>query len=200
MAAASTTLPRCFKILVVGDGGVGKTAFIRRHRTGVFESNYLATTGVEVSPLLFYTSAGKTTFNVWDLAGQVKFGGPRDEYYIGAHAAIVMFDVTGKCTYKSVATWVADIRRVVGDIPIVLCGNKVDCRDRKVTPSDITIHRMLNIQYYDISAKSNYNFEKPFLYLLRRLIGDSNLQLVSNLINSTLDPEKVDQKENESNP
>jgi GTP-binding nuclear protein Ran len=54
-------------------------------------------------------------------------------------------------------------------IPAVLCGNKIDIADRKVTPKSITFHRMKNLQYYDISAKSNYNFEKPFLYICRRL-------------------------------
>jgi GTP-binding nuclear protein Ran len=50
-------------------------------------------------------------------------------------------------------------------------GNKVDVKDRKVKPKDIIFHRRKNLQYYDISAKSNYNFEKPFLYLARKLTG-----------------------------
>lgn len=63
-------------------------------------------------------------------------------------------------------------------IPIVLCGNKVDCKDRKVKPKDIHFHRKKNLQYYDISAKSNYNFEKPFLYIARKLTGDNDLKFV----------------------
>merc|ERR1712165_680792 len=59
-------------------------------------------------------------------------------------------------------------------IPIVLCGNKVDCKDRKVKPKDILFHRKKGPQYYDISAKSNYNFEKPFLYVARKLTGNNS--------------------------
>jgi hypothetical protein len=53
--------------------------------------------------------------------------------------------------------------RVCDNIPMVLCGNKVDMKDRKVKGKQITFHRKKNLQYYDIGAKSNYNFEKPFL-------------------------------------
>ena len=59
--------------------------------------------------------------------------------------------------------------RVCENIPIVLTGNKVDIKDRKVKAKSIVFHRKKNLQYYDISAKSNYNFEKPFLWLARFL-------------------------------
>lgn len=72
---------------------------------------------------------------------------------------------------------IGDLVRVCENIPIVLCGNKVDVKERKVKAKTITFHRKKNLQYYDISAKSNYNFEKPFLWLARKLVG--NPQLVS---------------------
>ena len=69
--------------------------------------------------------------------------------------------------------------RVCENIPIVLCGNKVDVKERKVKAKTITFHRKKNLQYYDISAKSNYNFEKPFLWLARKLVGNANLEFVA---------------------
>src|SRR6218665_2319048 len=71
-----------FQCLLVGDGGTGKTTFVKRHLTGEFEKKYVATLGVEVHPLLFHTNRGPIRFNVWDTAGQEKFGGLRDGYYI----------------------------------------------------------------------------------------------------------------------
>jgi len=71
-----------FKCVLVGDGGTGKTTFVKRHLTGEFEKKYVATLGVEVHPLVFYTTRGVIRFNVWDTAGQEKFGGLRDGYYI----------------------------------------------------------------------------------------------------------------------
>jgi len=68
--------------------------------------------------------------------------------------------------------------RVCEGIPIVLCGNKVDVKNRQVKPKQVTFHRKKNLQYHEISAKSNYNFEKPFLYLARKLTGDATLHFV----------------------
>jgi GTP-binding nuclear protein Ran len=168
-----------FKLILVGDGGVGKTTFVKRHISGEFERRYIPTMGVEVNPLPFFTNLGQIVFNVWDTAGQEKFGGLRDGYYINGNAAIIMFDVLSKVTYKNVGQWHRDITRVCENIPIVLVGNKVDVKDRKVKPKQIMFHRKKpNMQYYDISAKSNYNFEKPFLWLARRLSGNPNCKFV----------------------
>jgi len=167
-----------WKLLLVGDGGTGKTTFVKRHRTGEFEKKYIATMGVEVHPLTFHTNYGQIIFKVWDTAGQEKFGGLRDGYYIQGQCAIIMFDVTSRLTYKNVPNWHRDIVRVCENIPMVICGNKVDIKDRKVKAKNITFHRKKNLQYYDISARSNYNFEKPFLYLARKLVNDQKLDFV----------------------
>lgn len=168
-----------FKLVLVGDGGTGKTTFVKRHLSGEFEKKYIATVGVEVHPLTFHTNCGPIVFNVWDTAGQEKFGGLRDGYYVQGQCGIIMFDVTSRITYKSVPNWHRDLTRVCENIPIVLCGNKVDVKERKVKAKQITFHRKKNLQYYDISAKCNYNFEKPFVWLARKLTGNPNLDLVA---------------------
>jgi GTP-binding nuclear protein Ran len=174
-----TIQPVCeFKLVLVGDGGVGKTTFVRRHLTGEFERKYIATQGVEVNSLMFFTNYGPIKFNIWDTAGQEKLGGLREGYYIGADCAIVMFDVTSRITYKNVPKWYKDLTRICENVPMVLVGNKVDAKDRKIKGSHINFHRKRNLQYYDVSAKSNYQFEKPFLFLMKRLVNDPNLDLV----------------------
>ena len=128
----------------------GKTTFVKRHQTGEFEKKYVATLGVEVHPLRFHTNRGELVFNVWDTAGQEKFGGLRDGYYIQGQCAIIMFDVTSRITYKNVPNWHRDIVRVCENIPIVLVGNKVDVKDRQVKAKNIQFHRKRNLQYYDL--------------------------------------------------
>merc|ERR1711977_723013 len=86
------------------------------------------------------------------------------------------FDVTKRVTYKNVPKWHRDICRVCENIPIVLCGNKVDVKNRDIKPKNVTFHRKKDLQYYGISAKSNYSFEKPFLYLARKLTGNEELR------------------------
>lgn len=89
-----------------------------------------------------------------------------------------MFDVTSRITYQNVPNWHRDLIRVCNNIPIVLCGNKVDVKDRKLRAKTITYHRKNNMQYYDISARSNYNFEKPFLWLARKLAGNPDVNFI----------------------
>jgi GTP-binding nuclear protein Ran len=147
--------------------------------------------GARCSPLTKTQNLGQIQFDVWDTAGQEKFGGLRDGYYINGQCGIIMFDVTSRITYKNVPNWhrkfrlklvhwscwhgSGDLVRVCENIPIVLTGNKVDVKERKVKAKSITFHRKKNLQYYDISAKSNYNFEKPFLWLARKLVGNQTL-------------------------
>ena len=190
------------KLVLVGDGGVGKTTFVKRHLTGEFEKKYIATIGVEVHPMVFTTNRGKVRFNVWDTAGQEKLGGLRDGYYIDAHCAILMFDVTSRITYKNIPVWYKDIVRICGEnIPIVWVGNKVDDKNRKVKAKQILFARKHGIQYFDISAKSNYQFEKPFIYLLKKLTGDPNLTLVEEVglapSEIHLDPNHIKEMEEE---
>ena len=68
-----------------------------------------------------------------------------------------------------------DLTRVCENIPIVLCGNKVEVKDRKVKAKQITFHRKKNLQYFEISAKNNYNFEKPFIWIARKLAGNNEV-------------------------
>ena len=89
-----------------------------------------------------------------------------------------MFDVCSRITYQNVPKWYKDLVRVCENIPIVLVGNKVDVKDRQVKARNIQFHRKRNLQYYDLSARSNYNFEKPFLWIARKLAGCNTLEFV----------------------
>jgi len=164
-----------FKIVLVGDGGTGKTAFVKRYITGEFEKYYIATLGVELHPIVFQTTKGKVKLNVWDVAGQEKLRGNIDGYYGNADGAILFFDVGCKDSYKNIPTLFSSLQCITGSIPTVLVGNKVDIKDRKVLPKKIVFHRKKNLKYYDISVKSNYNHNKPFLQLIRQLVGDPTL-------------------------
>lgn len=101
----------------------------------------------------------------------------RDGFYLGAHTAIIMFDLSSRASYRQVPNWYKDLVRVCDCIPIVLVGNKADVVDRKVKPKHIMFHRKKNLQYYDVSSTANYQCAKPFLYILRKLIGDSTVEL-----------------------
>ena len=103
---------RKFKCVLIGDGVTDKSTFVKRHMTGEFVKRYVAKLGVELHPLIFHTNRGAVRFNVWDSAGQEKFGGLSDGYYVQRQCSIIMFDVTWRVTYKNEPNWYRDLVRV----------------------------------------------------------------------------------------
>ncbi len=159
------------KVLLVGDGAVGKTTFVKRHRLGVYDKRYNATMGVEVHPIKFHTNKGPIIFNIWDVAGQEKFGGLREGYYIYGKAAIVMFSFDSKLTFKNVPRWKEDVIKVCGDIPIVVVGNKNDLEKKKVTSVGVD-----GVDVLKISVKTGEgDGEGPFLRLARHFLGQDTV-------------------------
>lgn len=165
-----------FKVILVG--GVGKSTLVKRHATGDFEKKYIATLGVDVTPLRFQTNYGPMVINVWDCAGQEKFGGLRDGYYVQAQGAILAFDLTSRVTLSNMGKWAKDVHRVCQNIPIVLCGTKSDMPSREVSAQDLSLLALSGTPIYEVSSKSNYNYEKPFLELLRKMSGHDDLVLI----------------------
>lgn len=163
-------------ILLVGDRGVGKSTYIKRHLNGEFEKNYIPTLNTNSTKLAFNTSIGKITFNIWECVEQENIY-DYTSIYKDAEAAIIMFDVTSRTSYKSFSFWYDSIRKICPRIPVVICGNKVDCRNRKVTPKEIQFHLKNPTNYFDLSSKSNYNFEKPFLFIARNIFTN-NLKFI----------------------
>ncbi|XP_075389765.1 GTP-binding nuclear protein Ran-like [Tenrec ecaudatus] len=167
-----------FKLILVGDGGTGKTLFVKCYLTGEFEK-YVAILSVEVHPLVFHTNRGPIQFNVWGAAGQGKCGGLRDGHYIRAQCAIITFDVTSRVTYKNVPNWHRHLVRVCENIPIMLCGNKVDIKNRKVKAKSIVFHREKNFQYVTFLPKVPITLKSLSFWLARKLISDPNLEFVA---------------------
>ena len=147
-----------YKIILAGDGGVGKTTYLTRYITKQFEKKYIATLGVNLHTI----DRDKVMLNIWDIAGQEKFGGLKEGYYRGAHAAIVMFDVTSSMSFCNVDNWIKSIRNVCGDIPILVCGNKCEL------PASRNIN---NREYLPISVKNNFNIE----HLIEDMVNKLNM-------------------------
>ncbi|KAM0677861.1 GTP-binding nuclear protein gsp1/Ran [Binucleata daphniae] len=174
-----------YKIILIGDGGVGKTSFIKRYLDGSFTKQYIATIGAEVYFINLQLSNNcYITFEVWDTAGQEANSGLSDAYYLGAHGAVVFFDVTSRVTLKHVPDWIQKVKNidVNNQVPITVVGNKADMsKDRKVDASRIRKYIPKECDYSDMSAKSNYNFDKPLLYMARQFTGNNNITFTTNI-------------------
>lgn len=190
-----------YKLILIGDGGTGKTTYLQRVKDGSFRREYVATVGVDVRDVTFKTNYGTViTFQVWDTAGQEMYAQLNDVYYIGAHAAIIMFDVTSRITFRNVETWLRKLRLLTThdnvNIPVIVCGNKIDLKERKVNHKFIREHISKDITcYVDMSAKSNLRFEVPFIVAARKLTGFEDLRFVENINlqppDVVLDPETI---------
>ena len=155
-----------FTICVLGEKGVGKTTFLHRHVTGHFNGVYTPTHAPQMYNLHWQTNYGKVSFHVWD--------GESDKH----QAVIIMFDLTTPSSYQNVKSWIESSAYDTESAPFVICGNKCDLQ-RQVQAHDI--HQYIikeNCAYYDISAKSKYNYNEPFLYLARKLLNKDDLQFV----------------------
>lgn len=149
-----------FKLVLVGDKNTGKTVFVKKHLTGNFEKSYVATVSAENHTLIFQTNRGPIKFDVWDTAGQPKIDAPRAEYYRHCQCAIIMFDLTSSVTLKNVTQWLKNLNQICNSIPVVLVGNKADHQNKQITTNRLKNHKIKGLSFYDISVKTEYNFEK----------------------------------------
>jgi len=155
-----------YKILVVGDIGTGKTSIIKRFVHNIFSSHYKSTIGVDFAlKVLHWDPHTEVRLQLWDIAGQERFGNMTRVYYKEAVGAFVVFDVTRQATFDAVAQWKADIDAKVtwgpenSPIPVVLLVNKCDLGRENFVKTEAELNDYCKqhgfIGWYETSAKEN---------------------------------------------
>lgn len=155
-----------YKVLFVGEGGVGKTVCIKRADAGLFEKKYIATLGVEVSPLQVGVGAKKCVLNIWDCAGQEKFSGLGDGYYVGADVVVLCFDLScGTFTFTALGKWLVAVRRIAPNVKILFCGMKSDAKSDPSGLLEKTIPKLVErgAKYLEVSSKTGKGVSELFL-------------------------------------
>ncbi|KAL3975151.1 hypothetical protein ACER0C_023777 [Sarotherodon galilaeus] len=153
------------KILIVGDGNVGKSSFVHRYVSGQFNKTYKMTVGVDFSvKLLHWSDKEKVRLQLWDIAGQERFISMTRIYYKGALGCVVMFDVTSSSSFSSCRHWKQDLDNKAmlpnGDsIPCILVANKCDLAHRAVSADTIDKFSKAHgfITWMETSVKDNKN-------------------------------------------
>ncbi|MFX0103256.1 MAG: GTP-binding protein [Candidatus Hodarchaeota archaeon] len=163
-----------FKLVLAGDGAVGKTTLVQKFVEEKFNANYLATIGANIMKKEYHLRGEEVVckFSIWDLAGQDLFKRARKNYFSNANAGIIVFDTTRKETFDHVKEWMKEFQVVGHPIPIVLVGNKIDLvEERAVTSTEAeTLATELNISYIETSAKLGDNVEEVFEMLAYFLV------------------------------
>ena len=126
-----------FKIILVGDSGVGKTNILNRYTKNEFNFDSKTTIGVEFGSKIFSVRDHSVKIQIWDTAGQERYRSITNAYYKGSKGAIIVFDLTRKETFDHVERWHDDISKSgEKDICIILVGNKCDLENRAVSTED----------------------------------------------------------------
>lgn len=163
-----------FKILVTGDGGVGKTSLLRRYVDGFFDESTIMTVGVEFFIKEITFDDYRCTLQLWDLGGQKQFRHLLEHYVMGARGALLLFDLTRMPKMGDILEWVNIARLHDITLPIILVGTKIDLEDFIAVDDESAIHikNTFNmIDYIKTSAKSGHNVEEPFELLTKKLIN-----------------------------
>jgi len=121
-----------YKIVMLGDGAVGKTSLIKQYITHTFSENYLATIGIQMSVKEYRIQNETIKVMFWDIAGQQAFSRVHPLYFQGADAAILVYDITRRTTFENVDFWYKRLMTYAPNAILILCGNKIDLANKRV--------------------------------------------------------------------
>ena len=164
-----------FKVVVIGDSGVGKTNLIKRFITNTFSDNSKATVGVEFITKSYKINNQIFKIELWDTAGQERYKSITAVYYKGAKGALVVYDTTSKMSFNNIDKWLAEIKdKTSNDLKLMIIGNKIDLKEfREVSNEQATEKaKTLGIPIMETSALDATNVKEAFNDLIREMYKD----------------------------
>jgi small GTP-binding protein len=154
-----------YKLVVAGEGGVGKTTLVIRYCEGIFKHDTRTTVGVGFASKEVKVEGERIKLQIWDFGGEERFRFILPTYCKGANAAILAFDTTRFQSLKNLPEWVDILRNNAGDIPIVLVGTKVDVEEKRTVKTDDgeSFAKKNRFEgYFDVSSKTGLNVDSVF--------------------------------------
>ena len=158
-----------FKLIIVGDTGVGKTNIIGKYIADSFNENTKSTVGVEFFTKSFKINEDFIKLEIWDTAGQERYKSITSAYYKGSNGALLVYDITRTATFDDIEKWINEVKDVVeGELKFVLVGNKCDLEnERKVeTETALAKAQKLKMPLIETSAFNSTNIQKVFKIIL----------------------------------
>uniref|UniRef100_A0A1I7XAR8 Ras-related protein Rab-35 n=1 Tax=Heterorhabditis bacteriophora TaxID=37862 RepID=A0A1I7XAR8_HETBA len=151
-----------FKLLIIGDSGVGKSSLLLRFADNVFSENYITTIGVDFKIRTVDVDGQRVKLQIWDTAGQERFRTITSTYYRGTHGVVVVYDATNGESFGNVKRWLHEIDTNCDSVQKILVGNKCEDPSRRVVvESDARqFADTMNIRFFETSAKENKNVEE----------------------------------------
>lgn len=176
-----------FKVVLLGEGCVGKTSLILRYVEDKFNERHITT--LQASFLTKKLNIGGRRINlaIWDTAGQERFHALGPIYYRMSNGAILVYDITDQDSFQKVKNWVKELKKMLGsDICLVIAGNKIDLEKQRNVPIEEAEEyaKTVGAKHFQTSAKLNKGIEEMFLDLSQRMmerVQENDLQKASEL-------------------
>ena len=154
-----------FKLMTLGDSGVGKTSLVMGYTDGSFDSERLSTIGIDFKKKVVQFEGEDIHVQIWDTAGQERFHTITAAYYRGIDAVMLVYDVTQRLSFTHITKWVKDVEsKSQSKVNMVLVANKSDLQDVRAVTSEEGQHLAMEygIDFFEASAKTGVNVNESF--------------------------------------
>jgi small GTP-binding protein len=157
-----------FKIIVIGEGGVGKTSLVKRYVDDSFVQDMKMTIGVDLSVKRMTDGQFDKILQIWDLGGQPHFKEVADIYFRGAKGILAVFDVSRRASMDRLVDWIERVHTILGVLPMVVVGNKIDLRNPNEGITGVTKEEGAEFaskyksSYVETSARDNSGVDEAF--------------------------------------
>ena len=179
-----------FKIVIIGDAGVGKTSVIQQFVNRKFDKRYEETIGVEFQVKTFKINDTITKIEIWDTAGSERFASITKNYYRGAQGVLIVYDVTNKSSFDKVESWYNEIKNCTNqdEIAILLIGNKCDLDDLRTISNNMLVNlgKNLGIGVMETSAKEFVNINEAFYLLIKEIYSKISKNLGNSMFKNDI--------------
>jgi len=170
-----------FKLLLIGDSGVGKTCLLFRFAEDSFNNSFISTIGIDFKIRTIELDGKKIKLQIWDTAGQERFRTITTAYYRGAMGILLVYDITNEKSFDNIKNWIRNIEEhASADVEKMVLGNKCDMNDRRQVSKERGAQLAIEygIKFMETSAKANVNVEDAFFSLARDIKAktEKNLQ------------------------
>lgn len=162
------------KLLVLGDGGVGKTTLLHRFVKGEFIDTATMTIGVQIHTKELEIDSDAFQLILWDVTGQERFRFMINEFFKGAHGALILFDVTSMKSFVNIEKWMTLLNKYYKEFPVVLVAAKYDLEEFSMVGDLYATKlkkRLAMIDYIKTSAKLGLNIDSPFETIAQHIIN-----------------------------
>ena len=186
-----------YKILTIGESGVGKTCILRRFVDNKFLKNHLATIGIDFKTKNLTVNNQTIKLKIWDTAGQDRFRNITNQYYKGADGIALVFDLTDINTYEKIKDWMTQIKANTKseELGLVLLGNKKDLDTRQITKAKgEELGNELGIDYFETSAASGEGIDEAFKHLSTIIMEKKGIKDNKDTYQLTDKPKNADKK------